>query len=90
MVQHMLPKGFHRMRSYGLHAPCKAKKVQGVLTAFMGALGRLIKGPYRMGAQKTSRTRVLASTGRDPLPVYAVWRGDDPVAGVAPTLRRGL
>jgi hypothetical protein len=67
MVQHMLPKGFHRMRSYGLHAPCKAKKVQGVLTAFMGALGRLIKGPYRMGAQKTSRTRVLASTGRDPL-----------------------
>ena len=27
MVQHMLPKGFHRIRYYGLHATCKAKKV---------------------------------------------------------------
>ena len=27
MVQHILPKGFHRIRYYGLHATCKAKKV---------------------------------------------------------------
>jgi hypothetical protein len=31
------------------------------------ALGRLIKGTYRIAAQKTYRERVLASTGRDPL-----------------------
>jgi Putative transposase len=31
MVQHILPKGFHRIRYYGLHATCKAKKVRGVL-----------------------------------------------------------
>lgn len=67
MVQHMLPTGFHRMRSYGLHAPCKAKKLQGVLTALMVALGRLIKGRYRIVAQKTYRERVLARTGHDPL-----------------------
>jgi hypothetical protein len=67
MVQHILPKGFHRIRYYGLHATCKAKKVKGLLTALMVALGRLIKGPYRVVAQKTYRERVLASTGRDPL-----------------------
>src|SRR5258708_36885867 len=67
MVQHILPKGFHRIRYDGLHATCKAKKVKGVLTALMVALGRLIKGTYRIVAQKTYRARVLASTGRDPL-----------------------
>jgi putative transposase len=67
MVQHILPKGFHRIRYYGLHATCKAKKVKGVLTALMVALGRLIKGTYRIAAPKTYRARVLASTGRDPL-----------------------
>ncbi len=67
MVQHILPKGFHRMRYYGLHATGKAKKVKGVLTALMVALGRLIKGTYRIAVRKTYRERVLASTGRDPL-----------------------
>ena len=38
-----------------------------MLTALMVALGRLIKGTYRIVAQKTYRERVLASTGRDPL-----------------------
>ena len=67
MVQHILPKGFHRIRYYGLHATCKAKKVKMMLTALMVALGRLIKGTYRIVGQKTYRDRVLASTGRDPL-----------------------
>jgi len=66
MVQHILPKGFHRIRYYGLHATCKAKKVKGLLTALMVALGRLRRGTYRI-AVRTSRERVLASTGRDPL-----------------------
>ena len=63
----MLPKGCHRIRYYGLQATCKAKKVKGVLIELMVALGRLIKGTYRIVAQKTYRERVLASTGRDPL-----------------------
>ena len=67
MVQHMLPKGFHRIRYYGLHAPCKVKKVKGLLTVLMVALGRLIKGTYRITARPSYRERVLASTGRDPL-----------------------
>jgi hypothetical protein len=44
MVQHILPKGFHRIRYYGLHATCKATKVKEALTGLMVALGRLIKG----------------------------------------------
>ena len=44
MVQHILPKGFHRIRSYGLHATCQAKKVKVGLTVLMVALGRLIRG----------------------------------------------
>ena len=67
MVQHILPKGFHRIRYYGLHATCKVKKVKELLTVLMVALGRLIKGTYRIVVQKTYRERVLASTGRDPL-----------------------
>jgi hypothetical protein len=67
MVQHILPKGFHRIRYYGLHATCKAKKVKEVLTRLMVALGRLIKGTYRIAVRHTYRERVLASTGRDPL-----------------------
>src|SRR6516225_6645048 len=67
MVQHILPKGFHRIRYYGLHATCTAKQVKGVLTALMVALGRLITGTYRIVAHKPYRERVLASTGREPL-----------------------
>jgi hypothetical protein len=63
----MLPQGFHRMRSEGRHATWKAKKVKMGLTALRVALGRWLKGTYRLMAQKTSRERVLASTGRDPL-----------------------
>src|SRR6516164_9639529 len=55
------------MRYYGLQATCKAKKMKGLLTVLMVALGRLIKGTYRIAARKTYRERVLASTGRDPL-----------------------
>jgi hypothetical protein len=53
MVHHILPQGFHRIRSYGLHATCKAKKVKGGLTALMVALGRLMKGTYRIVVHKT-------------------------------------
>jgi Putative transposase/Transposase zinc-binding domain len=67
MVQHILPKGFHRIRYYGLHATCKAKKVRVVLQRLLVALGRLITGTYRIVTRQSYRERVWASTGRDPL-----------------------
>jgi Putative transposase len=67
MVQHILPKGFHRIRYFGLQTTCKAKKVRAVLKQILIAMGRTIKGAYRIVAPKTYRERVWASTGRDPL-----------------------
>jgi len=51
MVQHILRKGSIAFVLW-LHATCKAKKVKMVLTALMVALGRLIKGTYRIVAQE--------------------------------------
>lgn len=67
MVQHILPKGFHRIRYYGLHATCKAKKLRMLLKQVVVAVGRAITGTYRVITKQTYRERVLASTGRDPL-----------------------
>jgi hypothetical protein len=67
MVQHILPKGFHRIRYYGLHATCKAKKVRSVLKRLLVALGRAMRGTYRIVPRRHYRERVIASTGRDPL-----------------------
>jgi hypothetical protein len=55
MVQHILPKGFHRIRYFGLQATCKAKKVRAVLKQILIAMGRTIKGAYRIVAPKTYR-----------------------------------
>jgi hypothetical protein len=75
MVQHILPKGFHRIRYYGLHATCKAKKVRVFLTRLLVAFGRMIKGTYRILTRKTYRERVKASTGRDPFHCGRCGRG---------------
>jgi len=63
MVQHILPKGFHRIRYYGLQPRAKLEG-EGGAHPLMVALGRLIKGTYRITARQTYRERVLASTGR--------------------------
>lgn len=67
MVQHILPKGFHRIRYYGLQAACKAKKVREVLKKVVVRVGRAIQGAYRIVAKKSYRERLLASRGKDPL-----------------------
>jgi Putative transposase len=67
MVQHILPRGFHRIRYYGLHATCKHQRVRSLLKTLWVAMGRAIKGAYRVVARKTYQERVVASTGRDPL-----------------------
>jgi hypothetical protein len=67
MVQHILPKGFHRIRYYGLHATCKAKKVRVILQHLLVALGRLIARTYRIVTRKSYREQVWVSTGGNPL-----------------------
>jgi hypothetical protein len=67
MVQHILPKGFHRIRYYGLQATCKHQRVKSLLQRLWVAMGRAIKGTYRVVTRQSYQERVLASTGRDPL-----------------------
>ena len=67
MVQHILPQGLHRLRYDGLHATCKHQRVRLLLKTIWVAMGRAIKGTYRVVARKTYREWVLASMGHDPL-----------------------
>ena len=67
MVQHILPKGFHRIRYDGLHATCKHQRVKSLLKTIWAAVGRAIKGTYRVVRRQSYEERLLASTGRDPL-----------------------
>jgi Putative transposase/Transposase zinc-binding domain len=67
MVQHILPKGFQRIRYYGLQATCTlAKMRQKVVAAVQGAVQQVIAG---LGAQRRRRyrERMQATLGRDPL-----------------------
>jgi len=67
MVQHILPKGFQRIRYYGLHGTCKAKKVREFLVRLLAGLKQVIEGTYRVIAEKKYRERIKEAFGIDPL-----------------------
>jgi hypothetical protein len=46
MVQHIMPKGFQRVRYYGLQATKTFKKWADVISKGIQAIGRVIKGTY--------------------------------------------
>jgi hypothetical protein len=67
MVQHIMPKGFQRIRYYGLQATKTFKKwVEGIREGLRKA-GRVIKGAYEVVRSKSYRERYKAMSGRDPL-----------------------
>ncbi len=67
-MQHILPKGFKRIRYYGLQATCKLKKVGEILK---GAIKRVVQGVMDLGEpvkEKLSyRARMKRAYGKDPL-----------------------
>lgn len=67
MVQHILPKGFKRIRYYGLQATTNAKQCKELITKGLLRVGRSIKGTYEIVAFKKYRERYRDTTGRDPL-----------------------
>jgi len=67
MVQHILPKGFQRIRYYGLHGTCKAVKVRELLVQLLGGLKEAVEGTYRVIADKNYRDRIKETFGIDPL-----------------------
>jgi len=67
MVQHILPKGFQRIRYYGLQASKTCKKWVDVIKEGLRRAGRVIKGTYEVVASKKYRERYQEVSGRDPL-----------------------
>ncbi len=67
MVQHILPKGFQRVRYYGLQATKTFKKWSETIKEGLRRIGRVVKGTYRVIAAKRYRERYLNFNGRDPM-----------------------
>ena len=87
MVQHTMPKGFKRIRYYGVQATKTFAKVKGVIQAALAKVEGVVKGAVKIIARLTYRQRYEQSTGRDPLRVRTVgrdggWRIWHPTYGV--------
>jgi hypothetical protein len=71
MVQHILPKGFKRVRYYGLHATCKAKKVaqklKEVFNKIVKKAKEIITGKKEKSCFEKYRKRIKEMSGKDPL-----------------------
>jgi hypothetical protein len=88
MVQPVLPKGFKRIRYYGVQATKTFAKVKAVIQAALAKIEGLVKGAVQIIARLTYRQRYEQSTGRDPCRCphcggeMAVWRIWHPKYGV--------
>jgi hypothetical protein len=67
MVQHVLPKGFQRVRYYGVQATKTFTTLKGLIQEALAKVKGLIKGAIKIIAPMTYRERYQQSTGRDPL-----------------------
>jgi len=83
-----MPKGFKRIRYYGVQATKTFAKVQGVIQAALAKVAGMIKGAVKIIARLTSRQRYEQSMGQDPLICphgrgeMGVWRLWHPTYGV--------
>jgi hypothetical protein len=67
MVQHVMPKGFKRIRYYGVQATKMFAKVKVVIQAALAKVEGVVKGAVQIIRRLTYRQRYEKSTGRDPL-----------------------
>jgi putative transposase/transposase-like zinc-binding protein len=88
MVQHTLPKGFKRIRYYGVQATKTFAKVKVLLQEALTKVKGVVKSAVQIIARLTYRERYEQSTGRDPLicphcrSEMGVWRIWHPTYGV--------
>jgi hypothetical protein len=88
MVQHVMPKGFKRIRYYGVQATKTFAKVKVVIQAALAKVEGVVKGAVKIIARLTYRQRYEQSTGRDPFRCphcgaeMEVWRVWHPTYGV--------
>src|SRR5262249_28912892 len=66
MVQHSMPKGFKRIRYYGVQATKTFVTVKGVIRAALAKVEGVVRGAVKIIARLTYRQRYEQSTGRDP------------------------
>lgn len=67
MVQHTVPKGFKRIRYYGVQATKTFAKVKVAIQVALAKVEGVVKGAVKILARLTYRQRYEQSTGRDPL-----------------------
>src|SRR5262249_40007626 len=88
MVQHTMPKGFKRIRYYGVQATKTFAKVKAVIQLALAKVEGVVRGAVQIIARLTYRQRYAQSTGRDPLICphcrgeMQVWRIWHPTYGV--------
>jgi hypothetical protein len=88
MIQHVFPKGFQRIRYYGVQATKTFARLKGMIQEALAKVKGMIKGAIKVIAPITYRQRYQQSTGRDPLScphcqnVMGVWRIWHPQYGV--------
>jgi len=87
-VQHTFPKGFQRIRYYGVQATKTFEKIKVLIQAALAKVKGVAKGAIKIIAALTYRQRYQQSTGRDPLRCpycqseMGVWRIWHPKYGV--------
>jgi hypothetical protein len=67
MIQHILPKGFHRIRYYGLHGNVRYKKMREQLANIIPANMPQDLNGYRVLPPKPFQQRFFDCFGKDPL-----------------------
>jgi hypothetical protein len=88
MVQHVFPKGFQRVRYYGVQATKTFATLKGLIQEALAKVKGIVKGAIKIIAPLTYRQRYQQSSGRDPLRCphcqgeMAVWRIWHPTYGV--------
>src|SRR5438067_9204782 len=67
MMQHVFPKGFQRIRYYGVQATKTFAKIKHVIQEALAKVKGIVKGAIKIIAPMTYRQRYHQSTGQDPL-----------------------
>jgi hypothetical protein len=99
MIQHVFPKGFQRLRYYGVQATKTFATIKHMIQEALAKVQGIVKGAIKIIAPMTYRQRYQQSTGRDPLRCphcqreMGVWRIWHPSYGgihdELETIRRG-
>jgi hypothetical protein len=88
MIQHVFPKGFQRIRYYGVQATKTFEQLKRMIHDALAKVKGIVKGAIKIITPMTYRQRYEQSTGRDPLICphcqreMGVWRIWHPTYGI--------